>query len=686
MITSHEPHTSIVRTPSTRGKSVLKESDLLHFVDSAWRAGFNLIPAKGKRPLLREWKPWQTTRQTADDLRGMFTHSTQGVALVTGFADLEVTEFDDADVFTLFRDTASGMEGYEFIADMLEGWSDVSPGGGTRLIYLCSEVGGNQKLAERPHATDPNKRNALIETRGKGGYTLCAPSHGNAHPTGRPYTLVSGGPDTIVRITPEQRKQLHDLARMFDEMPVREAYVPPSEPRSIADGKRPGDAYDASFTRDTWRQQLTSDGWTFAHSHGQIDYYVRPDKKVSDGISASVNHGGKCRLYVFTSSTSLEQETMYSPFAYYAYWHHGGSFSAAGKALYSEGYGERWQGDKPTLTIAPERTEQPTAGDTDDFRMKALIAENDAMRAQIKALEKLILNPDLKDAPKKLGYQAIVLAHKYRADADPDGYVALSAAQISDDWRPKPEKGTPAPEVNPHNGRKPLASRQTVKGTLQKLDCLDMKLMPVVRTHKSGDRYNDTEILIRVTDPVEAIVDLAEYRSEKSRKQYTRQEPCPHCGEIHALTVRKFCGTPDDPGCNQQVGPDRVVPVPPASRPIDDLDDAQVARLDDAVTAPELASTKNVEASSDGVTSSNNHILTTTFTKKVEAEDTGKIGRYCSYRIGGETCGEITEDWETGYGSQTLCHRHASEYRDRRSTAPPRVVTEARVYRSEVAS
>jgi hypothetical protein len=56
----------------------------------------------------------------------------------------------------------------------------------------------------------------------------------------------------------------------------------------------------------------------------------------------------------------------------------------------------------------------------------------------------------------------------------------------------------------------------------------------------------------------------------------------------------------------------------------------------------------------------------------------------CDWHLGeGETCGEPTEDWETGYGSQTLCHRHASEYRSRGRSSNPgaasRVVTTSRV-------
>lgn len=663
-------------------------SGILAFVQEARAAGLNVVPIRNKA-YTGAWRHWQDKGQTDTEVRNLFTTTTQGVGVITGYGNIECLEWDDPDTFELFCDNAEGM-GFDLVADLLTGWSDRSPNGGVHVYYRCDTVGGNTTLAKRPDPQPgkPNKTKTLIETRGAGGLVVVAPSHGNAHPTGKPYQLLSGGPSTMLTITPEQREELFAFARLFDEMPVKEAYVPVDRIQGSDHGDkvRPGDAYNASFSRDTWKQQLESDGWKFAYSHGEVDYYLRPGKEhVREGISATVNHGGKCRLRVFTTSTVLD-EAMYSPFAYLAHWHHNGDFSAAGKYLYNEGYGDRQEQQKAvtgSITLLPRKsTETP---DTTDAQVQALIEENNALRAQLEAQTALMMNPDLKDAPRRAGYRAIAIAASRQSQADDDGYVRMTAAEISNDYRPKPAKGEATPELNA-NGTRPYMKRQTVKTHMAALsDYLDVKEDKNVRkVHpRTGDAYLETEFLVRVTDPIAAIVDLAEYRSKKKRAAYGSQNKCQHCGEVHALTVRKYCGTPDDPGCGQQVA-ERYVPVPPQSRPIDEIDEAQIARLDERVTATESASTKNVEASSDATTTP---LLNSMVTKNVEADSepaSTKIGEadddaplmpVCDWHIGeGEECGDPTEAWiNAGYGSNHLCEYHAN--RKRNSGAPPPVTT-----------
>lgn len=56
------------------------------------------------------------------------------------------------------------------------------------------------------------------------------------------------------------------------------------------------------------------------------------------GISATTNHADSDLLNVFSTSTEFEPEQSYSKFAAYAILNHGGDFSAAGKALWEQGY------------------------------------------------------------------------------------------------------------------------------------------------------------------------------------------------------------------------------------------------------------------------------------------------------------------------------------------------------------
>jgi hypothetical protein len=316
-------------------------ADVLSFVHTEARpAGLNVLRIAedgSKRPDPPVWKQWQTQGQSERLIEAWFGAGTgTGVGIVCGYADVESLDFDDAGTWELFRDTADAA-GLELVQRIIDGWCDQTPGGGVHLIYRCEAVEGNQALARRPDPDHPRRAKATIETRGRGGLVVVAPSHGAVHPSGRPYRRLSGGPLTMATITPAERAELFAFARAFDEMPAKE--IDPPKPRgSAAGGTRPGDALNAQADRDWWRRRLAGDGWAYVYTSGEIDYYRRPGK--ASGISGSVNWDGRCRFRVHTTSTPLEP-AMYSPFAYVATVDHDGDWKAASRALAGEGYGER---------------------------------------------------------------------------------------------------------------------------------------------------------------------------------------------------------------------------------------------------------------------------------------------------------------------------------------------------------
>lgn len=113
---------------------------------------------------------------------------------------------------------------------------------------------------------------------------------------------------------------------------------------------------------------------------------------------------------------------------------------------------------------------------------------------------------------------------------------------------------------------------------MQEAGILNMTTEPTTRKHGSGDTYADTDFVARIEDPVEAIVQLADYRAEKQRKPYTRQEPCPHCKEVHSRTRRTYCD-----GCGKETARPEHIPVPPAQR--EDITDEQRRDLDERTAA-----------------------------------------------------------------------------------------------------
>lgn len=103
-----------------------------------------------------------------------------------------------------------------------------------------------------------------------------------------------------------------------------------SQPILFGDGNRPGDAFEIV---STWEQILLPHGWQIHSQQGDVTYWTRPGKDVSEGQSATTGYCGD-RLYVFSSSAyPFEAEKSYSKFAAHTLLNHNGNFKAAARQL-----------------------------------------------------------------------------------------------------------------------------------------------------------------------------------------------------------------------------------------------------------------------------------------------------------------------------------------------------------------
>lgn len=281
---------------------------------NAFDAGLRVLPPKedgSKAPITDEtggWKYYQQNPCTPEELRYWYEKTGRsGVGIVCG--------------------------------EIEEGYLENTPTDTFHWFYRCSEISGNTKLAVRPKAPEEmrhpeDKAMVLIETRGHHGYAITAPSNGKVHPTGKPYTLLRGGFDSIATITPEERAALWELARTFDQMPKARA---PEGAHSDQPGSgRPGDDYNA---KANWDAILSPQGWTSVYQRNEITYWRRPGKDF--GVSATTNYQDSGLLYVFSTSTGFNPEQGYSPFAAYTLLEHSGDFSAAARTLFDQGYGDK---------------------------------------------------------------------------------------------------------------------------------------------------------------------------------------------------------------------------------------------------------------------------------------------------------------------------------------------------------
>jgi hypothetical protein len=309
----------------------------------AHRAGLSVVPPKedGSKAPIAEWKQYQMERPNETVLNRWYGDGRTGMGIVCGAVsgNLEVFDFDDFGTHLAFKEWAQASELGDVVERIEAGCSEQSPSTGIHWLYRCSEIGGNTKLARRPklpeemaHPSDEVK--VLIETRGQGGYIITAPCYGEVHESGQPYRLLRGGFDSIAIITPEERADLFELARTFDQMP-KQVVEGPTDKAAGKAGVRPGDDFNA---RGDWSYILESHGWRTVFERGGETFWRRPGK--DRGISATTNYQGSNLFYAFTTNTPFESERGYSKFSAFALLEHGSDYVAAAKALAGMGYGE----------------------------------------------------------------------------------------------------------------------------------------------------------------------------------------------------------------------------------------------------------------------------------------------------------------------------------------------------------
>lgn len=291
----------------------------------ALEKGISVVPPSqdgSKRPS-QQWSKYMERLATLDELDKWYVKNQfTGVGFVLGkiSKNLEFFDFDDRSAFAEFKRLCEEAEVMPILDKIINGYCEYSPNG-AHIPFYCCAVEGSQKLAK----TKDNK--VLIETRGEGGYIIVAPTFGGVNQSGS-YVMQSGGISTIATITPEERKQLFDVARMLDES-IKPEQV---EVFKANVAGRPGDDFNE---KAEWDDVLK--GWNKVCTRLGVTSWRRPGKKI--GISATTNHNGSDLLYVFSTSTPFEANRGYSKFSAYAILHHGGDFKAATRELSLQGYG-----------------------------------------------------------------------------------------------------------------------------------------------------------------------------------------------------------------------------------------------------------------------------------------------------------------------------------------------------------
>jgi len=192
---------------------------------------------------------------------------------------------------------------------------------------------------------------------------VVAPSNGKVHNSGKPYKMVRGSVGTITTLTAQERDAIFDLARTFDTLvkkdstprKAREKSTEHHEGDKSATGDRPGDLFNALVK---WEDLLKHFGWNFAFEVYEycpqssewacnyqtdadcpghyVKHWTRPGKE--DGTSATTNFYGGDRMYVWTTSTTLDSQRAYDKIGVYAAYDFEGDVGAASRHLPEFGF------------------------------------------------------------------------------------------------------------------------------------------------------------------------------------------------------------------------------------------------------------------------------------------------------------------------------------------------------------
>lgn len=326
-------------------------------------AGISVIPIRptgDKEPCIkwrngdRDFASVRALPYDVDQWIRSFPDCWMAIACGSGSNYLEVIDFDVPGKHLLLP----GMHG---VAPAYEPWRQLvfsdapdlldrlvieqSVSGGIHCIYRCEqEIGRNQKLASRPATPDElqinpeEKIKGLIETRGQGGYFVCAPSLG--------YTLLQGSYSAVPVITAEERELMLVCARSLSEIVKADIHTPAYQPpKNVAYSgnedalARAGDDFNA---RGTWEEILEPLGWAKAGiwNDGGVAYQLwrRPGK--SKAWSARTGIGSKGDRFVnFSTSVDLPIEVPLHKFGLFTLLYCDGDFQKSPNELRLKGYG-----------------------------------------------------------------------------------------------------------------------------------------------------------------------------------------------------------------------------------------------------------------------------------------------------------------------------------------------------------
>jgi hypothetical protein len=309
----------------------MNKTKLTTFAHEYLNEGISILPIKtDKRPVVK-WSKYQKEKPTEEEINNWPHTGTGGLAWIMGevSGNMEALDFDFKHGFTVemykeFEDLVE--ENYPGLGSKV--LRQKTPTGGRHWIYRCEVIEGNQKLAI---GTDGE---AMIETRGEGGYICVGPTQGYG------FQNVNGGGIQINEISVSERDCLMAIAKSFSAEPV------PEKKRSGKGGKfdrKEVPTFPMAFIHFNEDHNISDlveeDGWEYLDEgeDGKGKVIHRYQRDGGDGVGASL-YPDNNTFYVFTTASELPTQQMMSPAEYIMYRDFKGDEKAMLEWLAEQGY------------------------------------------------------------------------------------------------------------------------------------------------------------------------------------------------------------------------------------------------------------------------------------------------------------------------------------------------------------
>jgi len=284
----------------------------------------SIMPIGKNKVPMGKWKKYQTELISPTDIERVYS-SCEGIGIITGYEDIECIDVD-LKVLPIQERQDWWDEYLNMLMDHIDDFQLKfavyrTMSGGFHIIYKSPLVRGNTKIAKLK-----GMKEAIIETRGRGGYIYAYEDH----VAGLEYSALA-------ELSDSDRKILWSISESYD---YKEA--------PIVDDTNPWDDYNSK----TSMLSIIGSQFTIVKETAKVTTIKRHGAK--SAWSGYIFKDSGC-LYLFSTGTEYPAEELINPFAAYAYKNHFGDFKAAAGDLYKQGFGARMK-VAPYVTVAPIMT------------------------------------------------------------------------------------------------------------------------------------------------------------------------------------------------------------------------------------------------------------------------------------------------------------------------------------------